>query len=47
MVGRSEQITLSWKEDISKPDVDSQPVIDLKKDEIFVHSGINLPFMWK
>ena len=38
MVGKSEDITLSWKEDISKPDVDSQPVIDLKKDDIYVHS---------
>ena len=38
VVGKSEDITLSWREDNSKPDVDSQPVIDLKKDDINVHS---------
>ena len=38
MVGKSEEIALSWEEDISKPNVDSQPVIDLKKDDIYVHS---------
>ena len=38
MVGKSEEITLSWNEDISKPDVDSQPVTGPTKDEKYVHS---------
>ena len=38
VVGKSEEIKLSWKEDISKSDVNSQPEIHLKKDDIYVHS---------